>query len=91
VEGSYTVKVNNTTIAAKVEAGKTNEYATGTLTVKGSGTDYYYVVDSVSGTELAHAKVGQSVALAPGKYSVRLGQETRPATVTAGQSVVVNW
>jgi mannose-6-phosphate isomerase-like protein (cupin superfamily) len=91
VEGSYTVKVNNTTIAAKVEAGKTNEYATGTLTVKGSGTDYYYVVDSVSGTELAHAKVGQSVALAPGKYSVRLGQETRPAAVTAGQSVAVNW
>jgi mannose-6-phosphate isomerase-like protein (cupin superfamily) len=91
MEGSYTVKVNNTSIAAKVEAGKSNEYATGTLTVKGSGTDYYYVFDGVSGTELAHAKVGQPVSLAAGKYSVRLGKETRAATVTAGQAAVVNW
>ena len=91
VEGSYTVKVNNTTVAAKVEAGQSNEYATGTLTVKGTGSDYYYVVDGASGTELAHAKVGQPVALAAGKYSVRLGKETRPATVTAGQAAVVNW
>ena len=91
VEGSYTVKVNNTTVAAKVEAGQSNEYATGTLTVKGTGSDYYYVVDGASGTELAHAKVGQPVALAAGKYSVRLGKDTRPATVTAGQAAVVNW
>jgi 6,7-dimethyl-8-ribityllumazine synthase len=91
VEGSYTVKVNNTTMAAKVEAGKSNEYATGTLTAKGSSTDYYYVLDGVSGTELAHAKVGQPVSLAAGTYSVRLAKETRQATVTAGQAVVVNW
>ncbi|MCM3877812.1 MAG: hypothetical protein NEA02_15505 [Thermoanaerobaculia bacterium] len=91
VEGSYTLKVNSTTIAAKVEADRSNEYATGTLTAKGSGGDYYYVLDGVSGTELAHAKVGTPVALAAGKYSVRLGKEARPATVTAGQAAVVNW
>ena len=27
----------------------------------------------------------------PGKYSVKLGNRVRPATVTAGQSVVLNW
>lgn len=90
LEGSYAAKVNDTTMAVKVEAGTTNEVATGTLTVKGNGADYYYVLDPTTGTELTHAKSGQSVALAPGKYSVRLGQETRPAVVTGGQVAVVN-
>ena len=90
MEGSYTIKVNSTTMAAKVEAGTSNAYTTGTLIVKGSGADYYYVLDGVSGTELAHAKVGQPMALAAGKYSVRLGEETRTATVAAGQTAVVN-
>jgi mannose-6-phosphate isomerase-like protein (cupin superfamily) len=91
VEGSYTVKVNNTAMAVKVEAAKSGEYTTGTLTVKGSGTDYYYVFDGVLGTELAHAKTGQPVALAAGRYSVRLGKETRLVVVTEGQAAVVNW
>jgi mannose-6-phosphate isomerase-like protein (cupin superfamily) len=91
VEGSYTIKVNNISMAAKVDAGKSNEYATGTLTVKGNGTDYYYVLDGVTETELAHAKTGLQVALAAGKYSVRLNKETRPAVVTEGQATVVSW
>ncbi|HEX2757627.1 MAG TPA: hypothetical protein VHP60_03915, partial [Thermoanaerobaculia bacterium] len=66
-------------------------YATGTLTARGNGTDYYYVLDGVTGAELAHAKAGQPVALAAGNYSVRLGKETRPANVAAGQAVVMNW
>jgi len=90
VEGSYTAKVNSTTLPVKVEAGKTNDYAAGTLTVRAAGTDYYYVLDG-TGTELAHAKLGGSVSLAAGKYVVKVGKESRPATVAAGQEVVVAW
>ena len=73
-----------------VEAGKTNEYQTGSLTVKAPGSDYYAVLDA-AGTQLASKQVNQPVSLPAGKYSVKLGNNARPQTVTAGQAVVVNW
>lgn len=88
--GRYDVKLNGTTQPAEVPSGGAFELKSGTLLVQGSTDEYYYVL-SGTGTELAHAKVGQPVALAAGKYSVRLGKEARPATVTAGQAAVVNW
>lgn len=86
VAGEYTVRVNNTTVPAKVEPGKSNEVPTGSLVVTGSGSDYYYVLDSVSGNELAHAKVGQPLSLVAGTYTVKLAESTREATVIAGQA-----
>jgi len=56
VEGNYTVKVNNASLPVKVEAGKTNEYQTATLSVNGGGDQYYYVLDP-NGTELGHNKL----------------------------------
>jgi hypothetical protein len=44
-----------------------------------------------SGTQLGSKQVNQPVSLPAGTYSVRLGNNIRPATVTAGQSVVLNW
>ena len=90
VEGSYSLKVNNKTMPAKVEPSKTNEYQTATLTVKGGPDAYYYVLDT-NGTELAHAKMNQSLAVPEGSYSVKVGKDTRPVKLAAAKETVVNW
>lgn len=90
VPGSYRAKLNNVTMPVQIEGGRTSEYQAGTLTVKASGSDYYAVLDA-AGTQLASKQVNQPVSLPAGKYTVKLANNTRPATVTAGQAVVVNW
>lgn len=90
VPGSYTAKVNSTAIPAVAEAGKTNEYPTATLTVKRNGDGYYYVSD-VNGNPAANVKFDRPVALAAGRYTVRIGNDTRAVNVTAGQNTVLNW
>ena len=88
--GNYTVKVNNSPNPVSVEAGRTNEYQTGTLTVQRSGDDYYYVSDS-NGNQIANNKLNRPLALLAGKYSVKVGNDARPVAITAGQTTVVNW
>jgi hypothetical protein len=90
VEGDYTVKVNNTAMPVKVEAAKTNEYPTATLSVKGAGDQYYYVLDR-NGTELGHNKLNSPLAFAEGPYSVKVANETRPVTLTAAKITILNW
>ena len=88
--GDYRAKLNNMTLTVKVDAGQVGEYQSGSLTVKSAGSDYYAVLDA-SGTQLASKQINQPISLLAGKYSVKLGNNVRPATVTAGQSVVLNW
>jgi 6,7-dimethyl-8-ribityllumazine synthase len=90
VEGDYTVKINNAAIPIKVEAGKTNEYQTATLSVKSGGDQYYYVLDK-NGTELGHNKVNAPLAFPEGTYSIKLANETRIVTLTAAKVTAVNW
>ena len=90
VPGAYRAKLNNIAMTVQVDAGHSGEYQSGSLTVKTASSDYYAVLDA-SGTQLASKQVNQPVSLPAGKYSVRLGNNIRPATVTAGQSVVLNW
>ncbi|MBI3684778.1 MAG: hypothetical protein HY235_30785 [Acidobacteria bacterium] len=90
MEGSYTLKLNSVSAPVQVQAGATTEYQAGTLAVKGSGEDYYYVMDSLGG-QLASAKIGRMLALPAGKYQVKRGQETRQASVTEGRETVLNW
>ena len=88
--GAYRAKLNNTAMTVQVDAGRTGEYQSGSVTVKTVGSDYYAVLDG-SGTQLAFKQVNQPVSVPAGKYSVRLGNNIRPATVAAGPSVVLNW
>ena len=88
--GAYTAKVNGAPMPVTVEAGKTNEYPTGALTVKRSGDEYYYVLDA-NGTQLAYNKVNQPLSFPAGKYSVKIGKDVRPVTITAGQATAMNW
>jgi 6,7-dimethyl-8-ribityllumazine synthase len=90
VPGAYRAKLNNTAMTVQVDAGRSGEYHSGSLTVKTAGSDYYAVLDA-SGTQLASKQINQPVSLPAGKYSVRVGNNIRPATVMAGQSVVLNW
>lgn len=87
---AYGARLNNVAIPIQAEAAQTTEYQAGTLTVKAAGKDYYAVLDE-SGTQLASKQVNQPVSLPAGKYNVKLGTTTRPAAVTAGQAVVVEW
>jgi 6,7-dimethyl-8-ribityllumazine synthase len=88
--GAYRAKLNNIAMAVQVDAGHSGEYQSGSLTVRTAGSDYYAVLDA-SGTQLVSKQVNQPVSVPAGRYSVRLGNNSRPATVTAGQSVVLNW
>ena len=90
VPGAYRANLNRIAMAVQVDADHSGEYQSGSLTVKTTGSDYYAVLDA-SGTQLTSKQVNQPVSLPAGRYSVRLGNNTRPATVTAGQSVVLNW
>lgn len=88
--GVYRAKLNNVTIPVKVDPAQLNEYPSGSLNVKTTGSDYYAVLDA-TGTQLASKQVNQPVSLPAGKYSVKIGNDTRAATVIAGQAVVLNW
>ena len=88
--GTYRAKLNNIALPVQVDAGHSGEYQSGSLTVRTAGSDYYAVLDA-SGTQLVSKQVNQPVSVPAGKYSVRLGNNSRPATVTAGQSIVLNW
>src|SRR6202162_5328910 len=84
VPGAYSAKLHNIAMTVRVESGHNGEYQSGSLTVKMASSDYYAVLDA-SGTQLASKQVNQPVSLPAGKYSVRLGNNIRPATVTAGR------
>jgi hypothetical protein len=88
--GDYTAKLNNAPLAVRTEAGSTNDYPTGTVAVKASGSDRYYVLDP-AGTQLGSSQFNQPISLPAGKYSVKVGNETRPVEITAGQAAVVTW
>lgn len=88
--GEYRAKINNVPIVVRTEPARTNEYQAGTLTVKATSSEYYYVLD-VAGTQLASRQLNQPISLPAGKYSVKVGNNARPVAVTAGQAVVLNW
>jgi hypothetical protein len=88
--GDYQAKVNNVSMPVRAEPGRTGEYQAATLTVKSAGTEYYYIFD-LAGTQLASKQLNQSISLPAGKYSVKVGNNTRPVALTAGQALVVTW
>jgi 6,7-dimethyl-8-ribityllumazine synthase len=90
LEGSYSIKVNNTPATAAIKAGQLVELATGTLTVRGTGSDYFYVADG-SGTQLGSSRLGTPMALFPGSYPVKLRGTEKVVTVKAGAAAAVDW
>lgn len=87
--GNYRIKVNNSFTNGKVVQAQTAEYATGSLVVPGKGEENYYVLDA-SGNQLNYNACNKPLSFFPAEYSVRLGQVTNKATVTAGQQTTAN-
>jgi len=86
--GEYRIKVNNSFTNGRVVQAQTAEYATGSLVVPGKGEENYYVLDA-SGSQLGYNSCNKPLSFFPAEYSVRLGQVTNKATVTAGQQATV--
>ena len=82
--GTIKIKVNNTETHANVVKGQTSEYTTGSVMVTGNGKEYYYVLDQ-TGNQLNYNSLNKSLSFFPSEYTLKLGQQTRKATVTAGQ------
>lgn len=70
-EGTYLLRVNNSSHVVEIRAGEQATCSTGTLIVTGYHTDYYYVIDSIN-NELVSAALSTSTSLFPGSYRVRV-------------------
>ena len=88
--GGYRVRVNNSDTTAEVVAGEIRECETGSLTVAGNGSEYYYVLDK-TGSQLNYNSLNKPLSFFPSGYTVKLGQSTQPATVTAGKATTVKF
>ena len=82
--GKYNLQVNNTSITGTVAAGRATEFDTGSLTMTGTGTAYYYVFDE-SGKQLNYNLLNKSLSFFPSDYTVKLGPTARKTSVIAGQ------
>ena len=88
--GSYRVQVNKSERSVEIAAAQIVEIQTGSLMVEGAGSDYYYVSDK-TGNALNHNTVNKALSFFPAEYNVKLGQNTRPASVEAGQATLVKF
>lgn len=81
--GHVHVQINNTRRCTEVAAGQTIELITGSLMLRGTGNEYYYVLDSI-GNALNYNSLNRSLSFFPSEYTVRLGSDTSKATVVPG-------
>ncbi len=90
VPGEYLAKVNGAPVPVRIEAGRRSDYPLGTLTISSTKSDYYYVFDQ-GGRQLASKPLNQSISLPAGKYSVKVGNDSRSVVLTTGRPVAVRW
>lgn len=88
--GKFQIRVNKSVMEAESIAGDNREYQTGSLIVGGSGSEYYYVSDK-AGNQLSYNSLNKPLSFVSGEYSVRFGDSTRTATITAGQMTTVKF
>jgi len=82
VTGSYAVKLGNTA-KVKVAGGERATLATGTLEVPGTGKENYALSDESGGYVGGYA-TGSVKELVPGRYTVKLGENSHRVEVVAG-------
>ena len=85
LEGSYPVKVNNTTLRADITGGRLTELPTGTLLVRGLTDEYYYVSDT-SGHALNYQVLNKPLALFPGRVHVKINNTRSVADIAAADT-----
>lgn len=82
--GNFRIRLNKTEIEAKVIERQASEYQAGSLLVTGKGSGYYYVSDKADNS-LNYNALNKALSFFPGEYTVKLGQSSRAATVSAGR------
>lgn len=86
--GGYTVRVNNTHERVSAEARNTIGVPTGTISVAGATTEYFYVLDE-NGQQLAYSLLGSPLSLLPGSYRARLNNTIAPFTIEGGKATTL--
>lgn len=81
--GSYNIQLNNSQVRGDVRAGQVTEFNTGSLTLRGPGSEYYYVLND-AGKQLNYNSLNRWLSFFPSQYVVKLGGSTQKATVVAG-------
>lgn len=81
--GAYRLTVNNTETGATVRRREVATVRTGSLVVRGTTNELYYVLDD-SDEQLAYANLEKPVALFPGRYVVTVNNTSMKANVNAG-------
>ncbi|MEO5602705.1 MAG: hypothetical protein ABIR06_17425 [Cyclobacteriaceae bacterium] len=76
------VKVNNTELPVEVKVNQTTEVKTGTLIVRGTTGEYYYVLDAMN-KQLNYNTLEKPLAFLPGAYKIKMNKTSLEAEVKA--------
>jgi hypothetical protein len=82
--GDFTVRLNKSTSAVRVAAGRETMVRSGDVTAVGTTDDYFYVLDT-AGTQLGYERLGRHTAYLPGSYRVRVTNQEVPLDVVADE------
>jgi len=82
--GNYLLVINGTRRSATVTQARRTIVASGSITVVGSGEDFYSAWDKTGKTSLGTRRTSVSIELFPGDYTVELNGSRVPASVQAG-------
>lgn len=82
--GVYTVRVNNTEVAAEVRLKELTEVRTGSVLVKGSTSEYYYVLGN-GNKQLNYNALEKALSFLPGTYEIKVNNTSMKAEVLAGK------
>lgn len=86
--GRVQVSVNGTEIVADIKLKELTEIRTGTLVVRGTTGEYYYVLDGMD-KQLNYSTLEKPLAFFPGKYHLKVNNTSRHAEVLPGQATEV--
>jgi hypothetical protein len=82
--GTVRVKVNSTETAAEIKLKELSEIRTGTLIVRGTTGEYYYVLDALN-KQLNYNTLEAPLAFLPGTYLLKVNNTSMKADVFAGK------
>ncbi|HEY9489277.1 MAG TPA: hypothetical protein VIQ51_13125 [Chryseosolibacter sp.] len=81
--GIFKIQVNDTEITAQVKLKEITEIRTGTILVRGTTGEYYYVLDNEN-KQLNYSTMEKPLAFFPGVYVVKVNNTSREAEVFPG-------
>jgi hypothetical protein len=87
--GDYVVDLHGAKRRVTVSPARLTSVASGTISVSGTGADFFEVYDNSGKTRLSYAKTNGALELFPGDYVIGVHGVTVGATVQAGRDTTV--